>query len=75
MMLPPLPFPRRFLPWILLVVSIVAVTWAVLMGERTMVGLGVVGVVLALLAIAGSRVAEGEEDEVGAEETEANYHR
>ena len=75
MMLPPLPIARRFLPWILLVVSIVAVTWAVLMGERTMVGLGVVGVVLALLAIAGSRVAEGEEDEVGAEETEANYHR
>ena len=71
-MLPPLPLPRRLLPWILLVLSVVAVTWAVLTGERTMVGLGVVGAVLALLSIADSRFADREDDEAGAEETETS---
>ena len=71
-MFPAWPIPRRSLPWILLGVSVVAITWAVLHGERTLVGLGVVGVVLALLAIAGSWLAEREEGEAAAEDLEAD---
>ena len=59
-MLPSLPLPKKLLPWVLLALSLAAVAWATVAGRGPLVGLGILGAVVALTTLVGSRIVDPE---------------
>ncbi len=62
-MLPPLPLPRRVLPWVLAAFSVLAGGWALYTGERVLLGLSVLGLFVALMSLFGPGHEERDKNE------------
>ncbi len=62
-MFPALPLPRRLLPWVLFGVSLLGVLLGALLGAGSLLGLGVLGAVVAGFALLGTRLLGAGDDD------------
>jgi hypothetical protein len=63
------------LPWILLGASVVAFGWALIAGGGPLLGVGILGVAVALASLVGNRIVLGDGPPADADQSESASHQ